>query len=123
MVSHYVNSQNWSEFCVYLAKKELARRTNARSTKTKSTNIATPSSSNVAATMKKRSALPARVRKTLLNPTARCQYKNHKGEQCHSLRYLQIDHIQSISSGGSHDIENLQVLCGTHNRYKYVSGG
>ena len=118
MVSHAVNTQSWSELCVYLAKKELARRTNMRAT-----NIATPSSSNVAATLKKRSALPARVRKTLLNPAARCQYKNHKGEQCHSSHYLQIDHIQSISSGGSNDSENLQVLCGAHNRYKYASGG
>jgi 5-methylcytosine-specific restriction endonuclease McrA/DNA-binding NarL/FixJ family response regulator len=128
MVSHAVNSQSWSELCVYLAKKELARRTNTRSSnmrsaKTKSINIATPSNFNVAATVKIRSALPARVRKALLNPAARCQYKNHKGEQCHSSRYLQIDHIQSLSRGGSDDIENLQVLCGTHNRYKYVSGG
>ncbi len=123
MVSHSVNSQSWSELCVYLAKKELARRTNTRSTNTSSTNIATPLNTNVAATVKKRRALPARVRKMLLNPAARCQYKNHKGEQCHSSRYLQIDHIQSISRGGSNDIENLQVLCGTHNRYKYVSGG
>ena len=118
MASHCVNTQNWSELCVYLAKKELARRTN-----TSSTNIPTPLNSNVAATIKKRSALPVRVRKALLNPDARCQYKNHKGEQCHSSRYLQIDHIQSISCGGSNDIENLQVLCGTHNRYKYVNGG
>ncbi len=118
MVSHAVNSQNWSELCVYLAKKELARRTNMRAT-----NIATPSNSNVAATVKKRGALPARARKMLLNPAARCQYKNHKGEQCHSSRYLQIDHIQSISSGGSNDIKNLQVLCGAHNRYKYASEG
>ena len=122
MVSHAVNSQNWSELCVYLAKKELARRTNTRSTNSRSTKTATPSNSNVAATVKTRRALPARVRKTLLNTDARCQYKNHKGEQCHSSRYLQIDHIQSISSGGSNDIENLQILCGTHNRYKYARG-
>ena len=127
MVSHAVNSQNWSELCVYLAKKELVRRTktrstNSRSTNSKSTNTATPSNSNVAATVKKRSALPARVRKTLLNTDARCQYKNHKGEQCYSSRFLQIDHIQSVSCGGSNDIENLQILCGTHNRYKYARG-
>ena len=80
MVSHGVNSQNWSELCVYLAKKELARRTNMRSTNVKSTNtsstnIATSLNSNVAATVKKRRALPARVRKALLNPAARSSTK------------------------------------------------
>lgn len=112
MASHAVDGQSWRELFVYLAKKELVRRTNTKS-KTTSTVPA------VAAAVKRRNPLPTKLRKTLLNKNTRCQYKNHEGEVCNSSRYLQIDHIRSVSRGGGNEIENLQVLCATHNRYKY----
>jgi hypothetical protein len=157
MTSHSVSGQSWSELFMYLAEKELARRTKMKSksltnslndsvkTTVKEKIINTPSAATiesetlhctsvatvktktknrtVAATVNERIAIPTNIRKTLLTKNARCQFKNHKGEPCNSPRYLQIDHIQSLSQGGGNEIENLQVLCGTHNRYKYATGG
>ena len=42
-----------------------------------------------------------------------CQYPG-----CVGTHYLQIDHILPVRSGGKALAENLQVLCGAHNRYK-----
>jgi hypothetical protein len=32
---------------------------------------------------------------------------------------LQVDHIQPQWAAGSHHPDNLQILCGPHNRLKY----
>ncbi|MBY0384796.1 HNH endonuclease, partial [bacterium] len=45
--------------------------------------------------------------------------KDQNGHRCTSQKFLQIDHIHNWSQGGTHDLENLQVLCGVHNRLKY----
>ena len=67
----------------------------------------------------KRRALPAAVRKALLYGDAVCAYKDANGKICGSQRFLQIDHIHSWSRGGTSNRENLQVLCGVHNRLKF----
>lgn len=46
-----------------------------------------------------------------------CQYQ-HQGHRCSSRYGLQIDHITEYCNGGSNDIENLQLLCGAHNRWR-----
>jgi hypothetical protein len=40
------------------------------------------------------------------------------GMRCSCTHGLQIDHILEFSKGGSNDPENLQLLCGAHNRWK-----
>ena len=40
------------------------------------------------------------------------------GQACNSKKFLEIDHIQPKSRGGTNSIENLQLLCDTHNRLK-----
>ncbi len=67
----------------------------------------------------KRPAIPARTRKKLLHPEAVCEYRYANAKQCVNTRFLQIDHIRSWSRGGTHDPQNLQVLCAIHNRLKY----
>jgi hypothetical protein len=37
---------------------------------------------------------------------------------CDEKQHLNVDHIQSYAKGGQTTIENLQILCGTHNRLK-----
>ena len=66
-----------------------------------------------------RRALPAAIRKGLLRGDAVCAYKDANGKTCGSRRFLQIDHIHSWSRGGTSNRENLQVLCGVHNRLKF----
>lgn len=73
-------------------------------------------------TRSRRPAIPASIRKMLLLPNAICSYIDRHGNKCASRRFLQIDHIHSWSLGGTHDPQNLQVLCGTHNRIKYEQG-
>lgn len=48
-----------------------------------------------------------------------CQWRYPSGELCNSKFQLQIDHKQSIWAGGTNEPENLQLLCGVHNREKY----
>ncbi len=67
----------------------------------------------------KRRAIATRVRKKLIHPLAVCEHKDSKGRRCLNTRFLQIDHIQSLSRGGTNHLDNLQVLCGVHNRLKY----
>ncbi|MCC6137066.1 MAG: HNH endonuclease [Bdellovibrionaceae bacterium] len=143
MAAHCVPSKNWSELFSYLAKKELSRRTSQRKVKNKtkvkaneSTTISLKthpttddtkifksqeSQRKIASSPRnQRVALSAQVRKTLLHPRAQCAHiDKNSGQQCLSRRFLQIDHIQSWSREGTNAQENLQVLCGVHNRYKY----
>lgn len=48
-----------------------------------------------------------------------CRHVHEDGRVCGSRYQLQVDHIQAQWNGGVHEIENLQLLCGVHNRYKY----
>jgi hypothetical protein len=73
-------------------------------------------------TRTKRPVIPAAIRKTLLHPNAICSYVDRHGKQCMSRRFLQIDHIHGWSLGGTHDPQNLQVICGIHNRIKFEQG-
>jgi 5-methylcytosine-specific restriction endonuclease McrA len=50
----------------------------------------------------------------------RCEYIDPISKRCCRSRFLlQTDHIIPIWAGGSNDLENLQLLCATHNRLKY----
>ncbi len=57
-------------------------------------------------------AIPALVRRAV--------WRRDRGQcrQCGSRGFLQIDHIVPWSLGGSNDLQNLQLLCGVHNRLK-----
>lgn len=48
-----------------------------------------------------------------------CQWRLPDGRVCGSRFQAQIDHRVARSAGGTHEFENLQVLCGVHNRLKY----
>jgi hypothetical protein len=48
-----------------------------------------------------------------------CRQRHADGSFCESRYQLQVDHIVSRWKGGSNNVENLQLLCGLHNRHKY----
>lgn len=49
-----------------------------------------------------------------------CAYKDpQSGRTCGSKWLLQVDHIQPQWAGGGNQLENLQLLCGPHNKMKY----
>jgi hypothetical protein len=48
----------------------------------------------------------------------KCQYPG-----CEQTHFLQIDHKQSVCVGGGNQISNLQVLCQSHNAFKFRNYG
>ncbi len=48
----------------------------------------------------------------------RCQYVSDSGHRCRGQHQLEIDHIIPISHGGDNQINNLRLLCRSHNQYR-----
>jgi hypothetical protein len=49
-----------------------------------------------------------------------CAHKDKStGRPCGSMHFLQLDHIHEFCNGGSNAAENLQWLCGFHNRHRF----
>lgn len=53
------------------------------------------------------------------NGSSGCEFVSESSEICGSQHALQIDHIEAYSRGGSHDGENLRVVCTKHNRFAW----
>ncbi len=70
--------------------------------------------------MVKRRHIPNHVRRLVWNHyQGKCCYKNPAtGKICGGQKFVQIDHKFPFSRGGGHDLSNLQLLCGAHNRMK-----
>jgi 5-methylcytosine-specific restriction endonuclease McrA len=45
-----------------------------------------------------------------------CTFTSWDGTRCQCKKGLQIDHIRPFAAGGTHDLSNLRLLCGAHNR-------
>ncbi len=68
----------------------------------------------------KRVAIPAATRRLIFARDKKCRWiHSTTGETCGSTFLLQIDHRVSVCAGGSNEPENLQLLCATHNRWKF----
>lgn len=52
-----------------------------------------------------------------------CRFVGEDGHVCGSLVRLQLDHLQAFAKGGSHAVENLQLLCQAHNLFKAEQEG
>ena len=61
--------------------------------------------------------IPAAVRRTVYQQSGgQCCYVNAAtGRRCREQRNLQIDHVKPYALGGTHEVQNLQILCRTHN--------
>lgn len=54
-----------------------------------------------------------------LNAKGRCQYRDKlTGKACGSQYMLEMDHLKPYALGGSHTLDNLQLLCRNHNQHK-----
>lgn len=113
LVSHSVPKSDITAFLDYVADRIIKQKTSARV------------SGNTGAVVEKQVGLPSShfrpsVKKAILGLQKCCQYVDPMtGKRCSSTWYLQIDHRQSKWAGGDGSIENAQVLCGMHNRFKY----
>jgi flagellar biosynthesis component FlhA len=96
-------SGEWSEVLEYLADKVIMQKIKART-------APKPSAKRINISM----------RKHIRNRDQCCQHKDKTtGRICGTKLNLQIDHIKPIWAGGQSTIENLQLLCANHNRYRY----
>ena len=67
--------------------------------------------------------LPAATRRAVeTRDGRRCTWLGPDGTRCSATHDLQVDHVRPFSQGGSHALENLRLLCGTHNWFR-VQGG
>jgi hypothetical protein len=65
-------------------------------------------------------AIPSTTRRAVfLRDGGRCTHRDPKtGRQCESRHLPQVDHIHPKSLGGTHDSENLRILCAAHNQHR-----
>jgi 5-methylcytosine-specific restriction endonuclease McrA len=62
--------------------------------------------------------VPAAMRRAVLKRDGeRCAYTSPEGRRCTAEDFLQIDHIVPWEQGGETRVDNLRVLCRTHNRH------
>ncbi len=48
-----------------------------------------------------------------------CEYVDpESGKRCGAVKYLQLDHITPFAKGGTHTLDNLQILCARHNQLR-----
>jgi 5-methylcytosine-specific restriction endonuclease McrA len=47
----------------------------------------------------------------------RCSYRGADGRLCGAESFLQIHHLRPWAQGGTHAVENLQILCSAHHRW------
>ncbi len=62
-----------------------------------------------------RAALSRRTRDAVIaRDGGRCTFSTPDGQRCNSRRFLEVDHIQPRSCGGTDDPLNLRTLCSSH---------
>ena len=67
--------------------------------------------------------IPARIRhQVYTGAEGQCSFVGENGRRCSARRGLHIDHIKPYAHGGTHDQENLRLLCPAHNRLMAPAG-
>jgi 5-methylcytosine-specific restriction endonuclease McrA len=46
-----------------------------------------------------------------------CAFVGESGHRCECRTWLQFDHIVPLARGGTSTVENLRLLCSTHNQF------
>ncbi len=58
------------------------------------------------------------IREIKARDNNQCQYKTSTGEQCEARLYLQTEHKTPWAKGGTHEHQNLELLCPNHNQWR-----
>lgn len=108
-------------------RREARRKTKAQKVKGKNfgdpqkspENFPSPMTSTPTSEVKSRHIPQSTRDKVWIRDQGRCQYKDlATGKICNSQHTLQIDHRTPYAYGGDHSLDNLQLLCGVHNRHQ-----
>ena len=63
-----------------------------------------------------RRAIPNAVkREVATRDELRCTYVSPQGRRCTSQAFLQLHHVEAWAKGGADSVENLRLLCASHN--------
>ena len=62
--------------------------------------------------------VPAAVRRAVRErDKGQCRFVGRDGRRCSERRHLEFHHRHPFGMGGDHDVDNVQLMCRTHNRY------
>ncbi len=107
LVSHSVPSGELKEVISYCARFTVAKKTGRALTSLKEVKV------------RQGLGVSRSTRRLVFERDKSCRHVHANGERCNSRYQLQVDHIISRWKGGEHKLDNLQLLCGIHNRLKY----
>ena len=63
-------------------------------------------------------SIPADVARAVsARDRCRCTYVSPDGRRCCAREFLHFDHIVPVANGGKSTVENLRLLCSTHNHH------
>ncbi len=108
LVSHSVPSGELKEVLTYCVGFTVAKKTGSASTSLKEVKV------------RQGLGVSRSTRRLVFERDQNCRHVHANGERCNSRYQLQVDHIISRWRGGEHKLDNLQLLCGVHNRSKYA---
>lgn len=115
LIAHAVPSLANADVFNHLVKCEISRRLEIKRASV-STSLSRPRS--VSQGLRKR-VFKSSISDSESSPA--CGYTDpESGRVCGSKHFLQIDHIQPVWAQGENAIENLRVLCASHNRHRYL---
>lgn len=123
--SHSVPSGKWTDYFTYISEKELKTYKNMNCYEETQSLNNSQGSHNFSCdhpdpVSRSKVFLSSRQKKKLIQQSSGCVYIDPKTGKCCGSRYqLQVDHIKPKWAGGDDSPDNLQVLCGAHNRFKY----
>jgi 5-methylcytosine-specific restriction endonuclease McrA len=62
--------------------------------------------------------VPAAVRRAVRErDQGQCRFVDRDGRRCSERRHLEFHHRHPFGMGGDHAVDNVQLMCRTHNRY------
>ena len=69
----------------------------------------------------KRAPIPNGIKqKVQLRDNQQCTQTEPNGKRCESRRFIHLHHIQPISEGGEHSLDNLKTLCYNHHKFCHI---